>query len=183
MGRNNKYALPRILDCIQDAIEEIRLELELDGKSDVGMAYDPGEVYRYFSDLKKILSGATQEVLVVDPYLNGATFDQYFSEWSEKVKIRLLVDRYAKDLKAYVVKHMEQFGTDLELGISNELHDRIVIVDQEICWISGGSIKDGGRKPAYLIPLAPEIAEKKLRTYNQIWTRANKLNLLDDKNS
>lgn len=33
---------------ILDAIEEIKLDLELSGRSEVGSAYSPGEVYRFF---------------------------------------------------------------------------------------------------------------------------------------
>ena len=162
---------------IVDAIEHLRLELELEGRSEIGTAYGPGEVYRYFSDLKKIVGGATQEVFVVDPYFDGVAFDNYLGEISGKVSIRLFAERYAKEVTKYAAKHIEEFGTEIEIKKSNELHDRLVIVDHDACWISGGSIKDGGKKSTYLIPLAPGVAEKKLQIYEEIWTRSKPIDL------
>ena len=167
-----------VLNLMFDAMESIRLDLELDGRNEMGTAYGPGERYQYFSDLKKIIGGATEEVFVVDPYFNGEAFDNYLGEVSGNVAIRLLAERYAKEITKYAAKHTEEFGTGIALRKSNELHDRLVIVDRADCWISGGSIKDGGKKPTYLIPFAPGLAEKKLNIYEEIWTRSKPIDVV-----
>ena len=162
-----------------DAVERIKLDLELDGRNEIGTAYGPNEVYRYFVDLKQIVGGATKELFVVDPYFNGRAFDNYLGEVSGNVSIRLLAERYAKEVTKFAAKHRQEFGTEIEIRKSSELHDRLVIVDRADCWISGGSIKDGGQKPTYLIPLASSVAEKKLHIYEQIWSRSKPIELAD----
>ena len=159
------------------AIEEIKTELELEGRSEVGNAYGPGEVYRYFADLKRIVGGATKELLIVDPYFNGEAFDSYLAEVSNKVSIRLFLEHKIKELSNWAGKHCKQFGTQIELRSSKQLHDRVLFVDCDDCWISGGSIKDGGKKPTYLIPLAPRVAEKKLRIYEELWSSSKVIDL------
>lgn len=159
---------------IGDTIQKITLDLELDGRTDIGTAYSPGEVYRYFADLKQVISGAKKEIVLVDPYLDGETFDACFSNCPTGVTILILTVRYVEDVAAYAAKHRRQFETSIEIRKSDELHDRLIIIDREDCWISGGSIKDGGNKATYLVPLTPPIPEAKIRVYGDIWKRASK---------
>lgn len=51
-----KWASSQIVGQVMDAIEEIKLELELDDRSDIGSAYAPGDVYRFFADLKELIT-------------------------------------------------------------------------------------------------------------------------------
>ena len=46
-----KSAVHQIQGQVLDAIEQLKLELELDGRSEFGSAYAPGDVYRFFADL------------------------------------------------------------------------------------------------------------------------------------
>lgn len=165
-------AITQIKGQVSDAIEEIKLDLELDGRSDVGSAYAPGDVYRFFADLKAVINQAESEVMVVDPYFNGEAFDAYLSTAKPGLIIRILADRYSKDISSYVEKHKAQFETNIELRRSKELHDRLIFVDDDSAWIMGGSIKDAGKKATYLIPLATQLAILKKEIYTEIWDRA-----------
>jgi hypothetical protein len=162
----------QIKGLVLDAIEEIKLELELDGRSDIGNAYAPGDVYRFFADLKEIINSAEKRVMVIDPYFNGDAFDAYFSEVDPSLIIQILADRYSKDINNYIDKHKSQFGSNIELRSSKELHDRVIFVDDETAWIMGGSIKDAGKKATYLIPLATQLSIVKKEIYTDIWDRA-----------
>ena len=37
-----------IIGHVSDAIEELKLDLELEGRSDIGSVYQPGDVYDFF---------------------------------------------------------------------------------------------------------------------------------------
>lgn len=167
-----KPAVNQIQGQVLDAIEELKLELELDGRSEFGSAYAPGDVYRFFADLKNIVNGAQTGLMVIDPYFDGTAFDAYLSSAPSGIAVRVLADRYASDVATYVDKHRLQYKSLLELRSSKELHDRIVLVDDDAAWIMGGSIKDAGKKATYLIPLASPIAAAKKSIYADIWNRA-----------
>ena len=164
-----------VLDLAVDAIERIKLDLELDSRNDVGTAYAPGEAYRYFADLKQIMNGAGEEIFLIDPYFDGAAFHDYLGSSHVRVSIRILAGRYASEVASYASQHSREFASEVKVRQSKELHDRVIFVDRDGCWVSGGSIKDAGSKPTYLVPLAPEIAEAKLRTYEQTWKLASVL--------
>ena len=167
-----KPAVNNIQGQVLDAIEELKLELELDGRTEFGSAYAPGDVYRFFADLKNIVNGAKSGLMVVDPYFDGTAFDAYLSAVPSGVSVRVLADRYASEVAKYFEKHRLQYKSALELRSSNELHDRIVLVDEDAAWVMGGSIKDAGKKATYLIPLASPIATAKKVIYADIWERS-----------
>jgi hypothetical protein len=170
-----KPAINQIKGQVIDAIEELKLELELDGRSDIGNAYAPGDAYRFFVDLRAVVDGAIAEVFVVDPYFNGEAFDGYLSAVPSEISVKILADRYSKDVHEYAKRHVAQFSSRLELRSSKELHDRLVLVDHDVAWIMGGSIKDAGKKATYLIPVAGPIAKAKNEIYDATWARAEKL--------
>ncbi len=168
-GQYWKPSIVSIKGQVLDAIEEIKLELELDGRSDIGSAYAPGDVYKFFADLKEVIQSANSSVLVVDPYFNGEAFNAYLSSVNAEIEIQILADRYSNDISGYVHKHKSQFGTKIELRRSKELHDRIIFIDDNIAWIMGGSIKDAGKKATYLIPLQSQLSLAKKEIYSKIW--------------
>ena len=149
--------------------------LELDSQNQISKAYTPGDYYDFFRDLKEIIARAKQQIFVIDPYFDGKAFDTYLSE-VRNPQIRILTQRYSNDVKIYADKHMKQYGTAIELRKSKKLHDRLILIDSSECWITGGSVKDGGEKPAYLIPVEPQMAEVKRDIYLEIWNQACPLN-------
>lgn len=168
-------AITQIKGQVLDAVEEIKLDLELDGRADIGNAYAPGEVYKFFKDLKAVINSAEGEILIVDPYFNGEAFDAYLANTQAPLSIGILADRYSKDINSYVKKHIAEYGSEIELRSSKELHDRIIFIDADSAWVMGGSIKDAGKKATYLIPLPTPLAMTKKAIYTEIWGRANKV--------
>ena len=172
LGRYRVWAIDNILGQIGDAIEELKIELELDGRSEIGSAYEPGDVYRFYADLKAIISLAQAEIIIIDPYFNGDAFDNYLSTVPNQISIKILANRYSEDIRNYMSKHIQQFQSKIEVRQSKELHDRLLIIDNTDCWVVGQSIKDAARKSTYLIPLASSSADAKKSIYAGIWERA-----------
>ena len=138
--------------------------------------YEPENTYRYFADVKKIIGGATTEIFLIDPYFDGEIFDTYFGQVSSDVCVRLLVDQYASDLKGYVERHIDTYGSQIKLRRNKKkLHDRMLFIDAQSCWFTGGSFKDAGNKPCYLVPFGTELTNKKLSIYRDIWDRSSNL--------
>lgn len=154
------------------AIEELKLELELDGRDQIGHVYDSNRQYDFLRDLKAVIGNAATDLLLIDPYFDGAAFQTYLESHQGTRSIRILCSRYANDVAAYISAFGDQTGTAPELRKSRNLHDRLVVIDRADCWIVGGSIKDAGKKPTYLVPLQPAIASQKIDIYEALWQDA-----------
>lgn len=157
------------------AAEEIRLELELYGHENIGRVYDAQKQYDFLRDLKEIILGAQKEVFVIDPYFNGQAFETYLGPLGDSCSIRVLCSKYSNEVASHIAAFGAQFGMMPKLKRSSKLHDRLVIIDSSDCWIVGGSIKDAGEKPTYLVPLPPRISMTKVSIYEDIWQQATPL--------
>ncbi len=176
LGQYWNYAIEQIQGLALDVIEELKLELELSGRADVGSAYAPGEIYKFFADLKSIVSGAQSEIFLIDPYFDGEAFDNYLADVGSDIKVRIFANKHAQEVKTYIEKHQAQYNTNIEIKKSKKLHDRLIIIDRTDCWITGGSVNHAGNKsPAYLIPVSTEIAKDKLEIYEDIWDASQEL--------
>lgn len=154
------------------AAEEIKLELELDGHQEIGQVYEAKQQYDFLRDLKEIILSAQEEVFIVDPYFDGGAFETYLGSLGNSCCIRVLCSKYSRDVAGHIDAFKAQYGVPPELRKSKDIHDRLVILDGSDCWIVGGSIKDAGKKPTYLVPLQPGIAPTKIAIYEALWQKS-----------
>lgn len=146
------------------------MELELSGRAEFGSAYAPGDIYKYFADLKSIVSGAQSEILLIDPYFDGEAFNNYLALCDVSLAVRIFANKHAQEVKTYIDKHRAQYNSKIAIKKNKKLHDRLIIIDRTDCWITGGSINHAGNKsPAYLIPVGTELTKEKLRIYEDMW--------------
>lgn len=151
------------------AAEELRLELELDGREEIGQVYGNNQHYDFLLDLEEIIRSANTEVFVIDPYFNGQAFATYLRPVGGKCAIRVLCSKYSSEVAGHMTAFNAQYQCQPELRKNRDLHDRLVIIDKQDCWVVGGSIKDAGKKPTYLVPLPPAISGKKIEIYERLW--------------
>lgn len=168
-----QFAREPMRQILLAAAEEIKLELELDGHEEIGQVYDAQNQYDFLHDLAGIILGAQDKIFIVDPYFDGGAFDTYLSGIGDSCDIRILCGKYSADVAGRVAAFKAQFGVEPELRKTKDIHDRLVILDGTDCWIVGGSIKDAGKKPTYLVPLQPGIAPTKIGIYETLWQNSN----------
>jgi hypothetical protein len=165
-GLNREMNIAQVLGSLHRAVAD--LELRVSQTKD--QAFGPGATYDFFKALGDILSSAKSSLLIVDPYMDAQIFDTYLSKASAGVAIRLLVGKASPDLKAAAEKFAAQHHANLQIRTSNQLHDRLVFIDRDVCWVLGQSIKDAAvKKTTYLAPLSPDVAATKLALYEDLW--------------
>jgi len=147
--------------------------LELEVPTLPAQAFGPAAAYDFFKAFRELLKSATTSILVVDPYLDEQVFDAYVSAAAGNVAVRLLGKHHAAALKPAVAAFASQFKRVIEVRRSDLLHDRVVFVDADSCWVLGASIKDAAeRKPTYLAPLPFDVSSLKRADYEHIWNSA-----------
>lgn len=159
-------SLSNIVNTLYRAIAD--LELRLPAGHD--RSFGPGAVYDFFKALRELLASAAQSVLIIDPYMDEQVFDTYLTVVGRHVSIRLLSNKGAGAMTAAITKFIAQTKMKVEARSSQEIHDRVLFLDDRSGWVLGQSIKDAAKaKPTYLAPLDSETVRLKKAIYEQIW--------------
>lgn len=145
-------------------------DLQLDTPSKPDHAFGPGAVYDFFKALKDLLSTATKTVMVVDPYLDDQVFDTYVSGINPTVSVKLLTTKVGEQFRPALEKYRAQHVQDIQARKTKDIHDRVVMMDGNSCWVLGQSINNAAKsKPTYIAPLSADTAGLKIRIYQGIW--------------
>jgi len=108
--------------------------------------FEDGEHFSAIIKLNDILKNAKREIILIDGYTDEKTL-QFFSIKKPHIKIKILTskksnnERFKLFIDAFNSEHQ-----NLEVKSSNSFHDRFVIIDQELFFHIGASIKDAGKK-------------------------------------
>ncbi|CAB3959590.1 phosphatidylserine/phosphatidylglycerophosphate/cardiolipin synthase family protein [Achromobacter piechaudii] len=143
-----------------------------------GTFINPGSVFDAYSAISKVLSSATVDILVVDPYLDEVILTEYGSSVRPGVMIRLMTDptNYRKSLLPVLARWAAQYGDkrpiELRLSEPRRLHDRAIFVDSTHAWTLTQSIKDFAKRSPGHISRADAIAREKQEAYEALWTES-----------
>jgi len=138
--------------------------------------YEQGEEYDFYRDLNSLIETATQDILIVDAYLDENVFNLYVAKVPGSTTVRILSNKIGANVE--IVAKMYAKSRPLELQSSAGVHDRAVFLDQR-CWAIGQSIKDAARKkPTYLIELDEPLLSTARDIHNRIWAAATIVSLV-----
>ncbi len=158
--------LSKMVSILQRAIADLELRIP----RDAGQAYGPGAVYDFYRALKELVESAQNTVFVIDPYLDEDVFHTYITHLARNVTVRILLMQFADQVRTAIEKYVLQHRIRIEVRSSSLLHDRVIFVDDNSCWVVGQSIKDAAKKkPTYIAPLSADAACLKLKHYEGIW--------------
>jgi len=143
------------------------LELMLPEPEPAG-AYEPGDEYQFYRDLKTIIGFAKSELFIIDNYLDTQLFDIYMEKVQRSVFVKVLTNSVNESLRLVAEKFSRRGG--FELRSSRDAHDRVIFADER-CWVIGQSIKDAARqKPTYIVEHSGAGIMR--RMYHEIWASA-----------
>jgi hypothetical protein len=167
LQKNFELRVERFQATLASSIKELEVSLP---EAELRGAYDPGDEFAFYVDLKGILVAAASDVFIVDNYLSPEFFELYVTPIQKHVSVRIVTDEIRGNLEAIAKK----FATrgKFELKSSKEVHDRHIFVDGR-GWMIGQSIKDAARKkPTYMVEIGSMLVAPIQRTYEEIWARA-----------
>jgi hypothetical protein len=167
-GQNSYHSSISIVILLHQA----RAALRLQTLGPVNVAIGQGLVFDYFDELRKPISLAKSDLLFVDPYLDADFVSRYLPSVSGGVTIRLLGSKLTKSLVPAARMFAAQTNAQVEIRSTKKIHDRYIFVDQQMCFQSGASFKDGGRISPTTITQIIDAFPAVLQTYERIWTEA-----------
>ena len=112
---------------------------KLSTKEKVNHIFFDGEIYDAYSVLIKILSKAKKEIIIIDNYAGKELFDI-----TRNIKINIKI--YTKNIDSIAKKKYEEEYNNLTIINTAIFHDRFIILDNNILYNLGSSLKDIGKK-------------------------------------
>jgi len=150
---------------LKSSLAELELMMP---EPEIAGAYEPGDEYQFYRDLKTIVGFADRDLFIIDNYLDTQLFDVYVEIINPGVSIRVLTNQVSNALRVVAEKFANR--GNFELRSSNNAHDRVVFADDR-CWVIGQSIKDAAKKkPTYIVEHSGVTIMK--GAYEAIWTSA-----------
>ena len=159
---------------LRSLIETLKLQLP---EEEIQGVYNPGDEYDFYRDLSSLVEAATNEILIVDAYLDEEVFNLYVSKVSDATTVRILSNQIGPNVETVAKKYAK--SQSLELRSSKRIHDRMVFLDQR-SWVIGQSIKDAAKtKPTYLVELTEPLLAVARDAHEKIWEQARVIELGD----
>ena len=161
-----RYMEQRIDNKLQEHTEQIH---ELQNKVDFfvrtslppkeGIFVD-GQIYDAYEWIERLIKSAKKSILLIDNYVDESVLTM-MSEKENGVK----VDIYTKEIPQALKLAEDKFNTQykgLSIHLTNIMHDRFLILDDQTIYLIGASLKDAGKKLFAFTEISGErIAELK----------------------
>ena len=115
-----------------------------DYKEDNQKIFFEGQVYDAFSMIVELIRKAKKEIILIDNYVDIDTLN-ILSKKNNNVSVKV----YTKQNTSLNINDVNKFNLQypiLEVKYTNIFHDRFLIIDKEIIYHIGASIKDAGKK-------------------------------------
>ena len=153
-------------------LNQARSDLQMKTMGPLNIALSGSSHFEYFDEIRKIIELSKIDILFVDPYLDAEFVSRYLPNITNGVTIRLLAREKLKTLLPAVKMFVAQYKENVEVRSAPNFHDRYVFVDENGCYQSGASFKDGAKKSPTTITQITDAFDAVYRTYQDIWARA-----------
>ena len=103
-----------------------------------------GQIYDAFSLLAELIAKAKKEIVLIDNYVDVGTLN-ILAKKQENVKVQIYTVKRTK-LSPTDINNFNQQYPALSVNYTEEFHDRFLIVDGNLAYHVGASLKDAGKK-------------------------------------
>ena len=125
-------------------IEHILTLLEKNHEEDKQRLFFDGQIYDAFSFMVSLVQKAEKVIILIDNYAGVGTLD-VLSKKKENVDVLLFTSKKAKITQRDIDKFNAQYPTII-LNYTETFHDRFLIIDSNIAYSIGSSVKDAGKR-------------------------------------
>jgi hypothetical protein len=158
---------------IMNLIQTARSELRFITGGRVSAAFNAGQQFEFYDELRKVIETAQSDVFFVDRYMGADFVTLYLPHPRPNVAVRLLTRDKLAPLLASVHAYSAQHGTKIEVRTSQGFHGRFMGIDRSRCFLVDASFKDAAHTaPAALLELT-DIANAAMAQYEALWQAGN----------
>ena len=102
-----------------------------------------GQIFDAYVFVANLIKSAQKSIVLIDNYIDESVFTM-LDKRNDSISATIYTKTLSKQLELDVQKHNEQYKP-IELKIANAIHDRFLLIDNDVYHI-GASLKDLGKK-------------------------------------
>jgi len=99
------------------------------------------DAYKFVSDLFRTVE---KSIVIADNYIDDTVL-VHLTKIKKGVQVKIVTKSISDQFKLDIKKFEDQYFT-IEVNVSKDIHDRFIIIDGEVLYHLGASLKDLGRK-------------------------------------
>jgi hypothetical protein len=131
------------LDTLKSEVKEINLQINSHLIPTQGIFFE-GQVYDAYEFVSKIIRSAKHSIVLIDNYVDE-TVITHLTKKDKCVTVEILTHTINSQLILDITKANKQYG-GFSVNSFNDCHDRFLIIDDEVIYHLGASLKDLGKK-------------------------------------
>ena len=148
VSRENYLDLVNVVNRIDSTQTDLvgRVERLEDKYPDLGQRiFFRGQLYDASSCIEGILEQAEMEIILIDGYVDRRTLDM-LSRKRKDVSVLLFTSTSGNRITGKEISDFNAQYPSLEVHVTDESHDRFLILDRRRMYHTGASLKDAGRR-------------------------------------
>jgi len=103
-----------------------------------------GQVFDAYNFVSDLFRKAEKSIVIVDNYIDDTVL-VHLTKIKKGVQVKIVTKSISDQFKLDIKKFEDQYFT-IEVNVSKDIHDRFIIIDGEVLYHLGASLKDLGRK-------------------------------------
>ncbi|MDA3885607.1 MAG: ORF6N domain-containing protein [Candidatus Delongbacteria bacterium] len=103
-----------------------------------------GEIFKAYKFVSDLIRSAKTSIVIIDNYIDDTVLT-HLTKKRKNVKVKILTKSISKQFKLDIDKFEKEFFA-IEVKEFKKSHDRFIIIDDEIVYHFGASLKDLGKK-------------------------------------
>ena len=115
-----------------------------------------GQIFDAFSLIVSLIEKAETSIILIDNYVDISGTLNILSKKKENVKVEIYTSSRTKLTDQDITKFNSQYG-ELVLKFNDNFHDRFLILDNNVLYHIGASIKDAGKKCFGITKIEDEV--------------------------
>ncbi len=131
------------VQSLEHKTEEFDLHIKTSLPPKEGIFFD-GQIFDAYKFVSDLIKTASKEIILIDNYIDDSVLT-LLSKRKKNVSAKVFTQNISKQLKLDLEKHNQQYDL-VEIWEFKKSHDRFIIIDNNIVYHIGASLKDLGKK-------------------------------------
>lgn len=131
------------VNYLKNKVDEFDFQIRTSLPPNEGIFFE-GQVFDAYIFVSDLIKSAKKSIILIDNYVDESVLS-ILSKRKKDVSAMIFTSNLTKQLKLDLKKHNEQYPS-IEIKTFNKSHDRFLIIDKELVYHIGASLKDLGKK-------------------------------------